>query len=375
MRIGLMVISIGAFGEKGFYNLQEVGLAKALDKLCEEVKVFKLISEKQQYKVEKIEETEHATITYIPSKALGTNGVPNLKMLDSTLDMYICFSDTQIMFPRFYKWAMKNKIIVLPYVGVVKSHSTNFLMASLINLMFLRSMKIYKKCACLAKTPSVQTYLKEKGVENVNLIPVGLDLSLTKKRYGEVSSEELKQKYGYRAPHRILLFIGRLIEEKQPLKMIEIFYELSKQDDSYRLLMIGTGELKGAVEDKINDYKLTDKIQMMDRIPNKDIWELYCLADAFVNLNRQEIFGMAILEAMYYGCKVVAYEAPGPNLIIENKVSGYLVHNDSEAIEAISLGHIEKEKAVKRVCECFTWESTAKKIIEIVDRLKSDNYS
>lgn len=26
------------------------------------------------------------------------------------------------------------------------------------------------------------------------------------------------------------------------------------------------------------------------------------MADSFVNLNQQEIFGMAILEAMYYGC-------------------------------------------------------------------------
>lgn len=36
---------------------------------------------------------------------------------------------------------------------------------------------------------------------------------------------------------------------------------------------------------------------------------------------------MAILEAMYYGCKVVAWDAPGPNLIIENGKSGWLVRD------------------------------------------------
>ena len=33
MRIGLLITSIGNFGQKGFYNAQEIGLAKELDRL------------------------------------------------------------------------------------------------------------------------------------------------------------------------------------------------------------------------------------------------------------------------------------------------------------------------------------------------------
>ena len=56
--------------------------------------------------------------------------------------------------------------------------------------------------------------------------------------------------------------------------------------------MVGTGKLKNTVEDKSNKLRLAGYVQMLDQIPNDEIWELYRMADTFVNLNQQEIFGM-----------------------------------------------------------------------------------
>lgn len=67
--------------------------------------------------------------------------------------------------------------------------------------------------------------------------------------------------------------------------------------------MVETEKLKTAVEARIEKLDLQDVVQLVENIPNSDIWELYRLADAFLNLNLQEIFGMAILKAMHYGCK------------------------------------------------------------------------
>ena len=90
------------------------------------------------------------------------------------------------------------------------------------------------------------------------------------------------------------------------------------------------------------------------------------MADSFVNLNRPEIFGMAILEAMYYSCKVVALKAPGPDLIIENGKSGWLVRYDEEVIEKIMDNSDISKEAHMRVIDEFTWESSAKKILKAV---------
>ena len=124
--------------------------------------------------------------------------------------------------------------------------------------------------------------------------------------------------------------------------------------------------MKPAVEDRIEKLNLQDVVQIVERIPNSDIWELYRLADAFVNLNQQEIFGMAILEAMYYGCKVVAWKAPGPNLIIENGRSGWLTESNEEVIERILDTTDVGEVAHRSVLSEFTWESSAKKMIAVI---------
>lgn len=365
MRIGILVLSIGSFGTAGFYNLQETGLAKALDSLGNETVVYKLIPASEERRKQPIAGTRHSMIHFLPSKQIGTNGVPNLKLLDRDLDLLICFSDTQYAVPAVFRWTQKNGILMFPYIGVLESHSTKPWIKRLINLLFQRNLAVYRKCRCLVKTPTVGQQLARKGVADISVIPVGLDLSLLKTDSHQYNIQTLKRKYGYSGEDKVLLFVGRFIEEKQPVRMIEILFEIRKHDPSCKLLMVGTGELREAVEKKREELNLSEHVQIMERIPNRDIWELYRLADAFVNLNQQEIFGMAILEAMYYGCKVVAWEAPGPSYIIENGISGWLVRSNAEAAEKILDTTDLSEASGSRILTSFTWQSSAEKILSI----------
>ncbi|MDO5424822.1 MAG: glycosyltransferase family 4 protein [Eubacteriales bacterium] len=362
MKIGIMVLSIGSFGKKGFYNLQEIGLAKAMDALCDETKVYKLVPMSEEGKEEHIEGTRHAFIRSLPSKRVGTNGVPDMELLERDLDALICFSDTQLMLPKVYRWAKKYHIPLFPYIGVVESHSTNPLKKAVIDMLFLRNVAVYRKCHCFVKTLSVRERLTRAGVQGVTVVPVGLDSDLLHADYEHVCVSKLKKKYGYREADKVLLFIGRLIDEKQPVKMIDILAEIRQKDASYKLLMVGTGELKDAVEARIQKLGVQDDVQMVERIPNSDIWELYRFADALVNLNQQEIFGMAILEAMYYGCKVVAWNAPGPNLIVESGVSGWIASNEKGIIAGIIDDKKMQEDAHLRIVEHFLWKNAAEKV-------------
>lgn len=368
MKLGILVLSIGSFGKKGFYNLQEIGLAKAIDNLGYEVKVYKLVTNAFEEREELIEGTKRATIRYMYSKSIGTNGVPNMDLIDSNIDALICFSDTQLMVKKVYSWTKKNNILLFPYIGVVESHSNNILNKILMNFLFRRNIQVYKKCNCFVKTPTVKRDLEKMRVHGTTVIPVGLDLDLLHQNYKDSSVEELKIQYGFSKDDKILLYIGRLSEEKQPLRMIDIFAEIRKHDNTYQLLMIGTGELKEEVNDRISRLGVHSAVQQIEAIPNRDIWKLYCFADSFVNLNQQEIFGMAILEAMYYGCKVVAWEAPGPNLIIENGKSGWLVNSNDTVIKKIIDSKDVGNNAHRRVVSEFTWENSAQKMISIIDK-------
>ena len=325
MQIRILVPSIGNFGQKGFYNLQEVGLAKALDIYCSKIRIWRLIPEKEKYVKEKIAGCKVAVLELIPARQIGTHGIVDFEKLDKEIDVLICFSDTQLAVPAVYRWTKKNAIKFIPYIGVVKSNSMEGIKQKIMNALFFRNLRVYRKSYCLTKTPAVYEEIKNTGVEQVMVAPIGLDISLLNKEYKKYDVSQLKQKHGYKPEDKVLLFIGRLMDEKQPIRMIEIFSNLIKKDNNYKLLMIGSGILKNDV--------LDSKVQLSDRIPNKDIWELYRFAEAFVNLNQHEILGMAILEAIYYGCKAVAWNAPGPDSMIENGISGRIVVNNQQVIE------------------------------------------
>lgn len=372
MRLGIVVPSIGNFGKKGFYNAQEIGLAKAIEKYFDEVLVYRMMPKDTKYIKEKIEGSSHSIMHFIPASQFGSNGIVDTKHLDDKIDALILFSDTQISVPSIWKWAKKNGIDVYPYIGVVESHSSNFLVKQMMKLLFIRNLRVYKKCTCFVKTPEVENQLREKGVSDTIIAPVGLDTDLVKKDFKKYDREDLKTKYGFQKNDKVLLFIGRLTEEKQPLEMIELFSKIVELDASYKLLMIGTGELEQDVNRLIKEKGLVNLVKRIPQIPNCDIWELYYLSSAFVNLNKQEIFGMAILEAMYYECKVVAWHAPGPDLILENGVSGFLVNDIEEAIHAILNPEVVGENAKNRVEDLFTWNCVSEKIDSIIKNKRSN---
>lgn len=370
MKVGVLTTIVDKNESIGFYNAQYIGLGKALSKYADEVIIYKCLKEINGRDKETI--FNNIKIVYIRANSLGKNGIFNLKYLDKSLTALIYFSDTQLMVPQISAWCKKYSIALIPYIGVAESHSTNGLYKTIANILFKRNLIVYRKHLCCVKTVMVQNALREKGVFSTEITPVGLDLDLVQNNFERLDKIDAKKIYGYSENDKILLFIGRLVPEKQPIKMIDIFANLRKQNPNYKLLIVGSGELKSAVENRIQEFCCEKHVKIIDKIPNEEIWKTYILADVFINLNQQEIFGMAILEAMYYGCKVVAWTAPGPNTIIENNINGWLVKSNREVEEKIrdttdfsKIGH-------DYVVNNFTWNKTALKMIRIVKKIQKN---
>ncbi len=362
MRIGIIVLKIGKF-QTGYYSLQDLGLAKALDSLGQEVIVYRMTTEKRKTSVEPLAGCKNATLQIFYCKNIGSSGLPDFAQMDPSLDVLIAFADNRLALPRVVSWTKKHGIAFYPYVGVLDSHSNGFLQKTGMNLLLERNLRRYRKLPCLAKTALVRENLLEKGVRDVTVAPVGLDVTLLNGGFAAADRGALREKYGFAAADKVILFIGRLVPEKRPLQMLSLFQTLQKKDPTYKLLFVGKGVMEEEVQGYIESKLPAGSVKRILQIPNKDIWELYRLADCFVNMNLQEIFGMAILEAMYYGCKVVSFHAPGPDLIIEDGVSGYLVSDEQAAISCIENQTDLSVASRQRILTHFTWESTAQIIL------------
>ena len=366
MRIAILVSMINNFGEKGFYNSQEIGMAKQIAKQGHEVIVYKLLSDdsKQQ---EDLIIMDNLCVKYYCVKSLGINGIIPLDILDKDIDGLLFFSDTQLAVPKVYKWCIRNNIKFVPYIGVIESHSNNRVIKAIMNTLFLRNLNVFKKCDCLLKNEDVLKRLSDRGVKKIQFSPVGIDLDLMNKDYDLANISGLKRKWNFDEKDKIILFIGRLEDEKRPIDLIYLFQRILESDSSYKLLIVGKGSLKEQMLLEVKKLQLNDVVRHIEKIPNSEVWELYRLCDVFVNLNKHEIFGMVLLEAMYYECKVVAWEAPGPNHIIENGVSGYLVSGNDELISCIKKESLKiGDKAHKRVVEQLTWAKTASLIVDTI---------
>lgn len=367
MKIAILVSMINNFGEKGFYNSQEVGMAKQIAKQGHEVIVYKLLSNdsKQQ---EDLIIMDNLCVKYYCVKSFGINGFVPLNMLDKDVDGLLFFSDTQLYVPKVYKWCRKNNIKFIPYIGVIESHSNNRLVKFIMNTLFLRNLNIFKKCDCLLKNHDVLNRLSNRGVKSLQFAPVGIDLDLLNTEYGSFKKSDLKKKWGFHYSDKIILFIGRLDEEKRPIDLIHLFKNINATDSSYKLVIIGKGYLKDKMMSEIERLKLDDSVRYIEKVPNYSVWEFYRMCDVFVNLNKHEIFGMVLLEAMYYECNVIAWEAPGPNYIIENGISGHLISRDDELISGMKKEYLKIGKnAHKRVIEQLTWHRTASLVVDLIE--------
>lgn len=365
MKIGVLVTSVSNFGQKGFYNSQEIGLAKALSKDFETVEVYKLVPLSQEKRTEDI--CENARIHFIPARNSGINGVVDTKVIDASLATLIHFSDTQFSVPMVYKWCRKKRIQYIPYIGVVESHSTSEFKQVVTNFLFRRNVLVYRKCICCVKTHAVQEKLTAFGVNNTIVAPVGIDFSLLNSNFEELNQECAKVKIGFQSTDRVVLLVGRIDADRNPLDSVNVFRKLKKYDRNFKLLIIGKGTLKAELFALLKQAGLEEDVKYIEQLPNSEMWKIYRASEILITFSRTEIFGMSILEAMYYGTVVHAVNAPGPNEILVDHESGYLYNNaidmENGITENLSDEESIKDNAHKRVVNHFSWYKTAK-IIE-----------
>ncbi len=348
--LGFIELYCGKSGKRGFYNSQELGMARAMKYKGYKSVIFYPDTTLSSIVEENIE--PYITIVYCPAKAIGVHSYYNWNvLLEYSIDIVQIGSDNQVFFPSLIRFCRKNNIKFYNYIGTIDSNTPGFIKGFASRILSQRNLNIYKQSKCFVKTKAVLSQLQQKGVSDICFLPVGLDISLIP-AIAE-SKEQIKRGLGIPIEKETIIFVGRIDKYKRPLEIIKLMDSLSK---NFFFIIIGTGSLNTSLQDELSNFS-SGSYLWIKQLPNNKIHKYYKACDYCVNFNESEIFGMSILEAMYHGCTVIANHAPGPDVIIQNGQSGWLVDDSTQTIALLSKNKkLCKETIQRRILDNFIWE-------------------
>lgn len=200
--------------------------------------------------------------------------------------------------------------------------------------------------------PTKKTYnlFKEKYKvdKNVHIVPTGIEVErFFKENVDEKQVEKIRQQLGFQKDDFILLFVGRLAEEKNVVYLIEAVRDLirkGKENKKIKFLIIGDGPDIEDYKKLVKKYKAEENIILYGRVAWEEIPSYYQLADLFLTASKTETQGLTVIEAMAAGIAPVAIDDESFSSVIVDDLNGKLFRTKKELREIIFDLKNNKEK-------------------------------
>ncbi len=123
---------------------------------------------------------------------------------------------------------------------------------------------------------------------------------------------------------RYFITAGRLIRQKDHVTLIQAFSIVAAKEENVRLIILGEGPERDALEKLCFDLGLSKKVFLLGFVENP-YW-YFSKSDVFVFSSLFEGFGNVLVEAMALGLPVISTNClSGPSEILEQGRSGVLV--------------------------------------------------
>lgn len=358
------------------YNCQEVGLAKALVRKGNVCDIVLYTDKDKSYEEDLFFDNDKKIhIYYLKAKNILKNCIYENKLYEITknYDIVQTAEYDQIGNIKLRK-KVNNKMVIYhgPYAC---EYTKGYRKKCLISDLYYLFNKDYKNTPCLSKSSLATNLLKNKGFKNVETVGVGLDIDRFENNVElngivkEIIDKKEKENLKY------LLYIGKIEDRRNIPFLIDILDEVSRKNDNIRLLLIGKGE-----EKYINncfayakEKNVFEKIIYYSAIPQTELPNLYRKCDIFLLPTQYEIFGMVLLEAMYFGIPTITTLNGGSSTLIEHEKDGFIcelnikqwVNHVTDLLEDSNYKEEISCNAIKKVKNNFNWNCLAEKFINI----------
>lgn len=238
----------------------------------------------------------------------------------------------------------------------------------------IRSTKNYlNQCqGVIAPSPTIKRFLERLGIKTpIEVIPTGVDLDA----YRSLPKNLVREKFNLPADALILIYVGRLGEEKNLLFLLKAFKKVAGEIPEAHLLLIGGGPEEKLYRDFVKKNGLGGKVVFAGFLPKKTVNQIYGASDVFVFSSLTDTQGLVIVEAMAAGLPVVAVNRLGPSDIVKDGQTGYLTNLNLEEFSDRIIYLLRNQnkrlyfgKAGRERAKFFSQENTTKHLLEFYER-------
>lgn len=193
------------------------------------------------------------------------------------------------------------------------------------------------------------------------------------------NSEKLKAKLNITKDEKVILYVGWLIERKGPQVLLRSLEYI--KEEKIKVIIVGPDYgIKSELENIIREKKLEKKVLLLGEVSFGDLRVMYVMADIFVfpTITEDEGFGIVALEAMASGTPVIASNIAAIPEVVIDQHTGLLFEPNNEKDLAEKIIYLLNNESIREKLGIqarkismnrFSWESSAKKLLEIYDRV------
>lgn len=176
-----------------------------------------------------------------------------------------------------------------------------------------------------------------KAVEQgkVKIINNGLQTELYK--FDEEKRVKKRKNLGLKETDFVVGHVGRFNRQKNHEKLIDVFNEIQKERIDSKLILVGDGELRVSIENKVNCLNIQDKVLFLGI--RDDIPELLMAMDVFVFPSLYEGMPNAVIEAQATGLPCIVSDTISRNVKITHCIDSVNL-NASESFWNIKIEEI-----------------------------------
>ena len=197
-------------------------------------------------------------------------------------------------------------------------------------------VKLYLKRAneVIVPTQRIRDVAQEYGITtNIDILPTGIQKSIYTVDKEELATvkREIKIKYPLIKDKKMLLYVGRIVKEKNIEFLIDMYEHLQETDKDNILVIVGDGPYLDYIKDRVSESEYKDKIFLLGYKDRTKLPIYYKIADIFVFPSVTETQGLVTVEAMMSGLPVVAIGRMGTVDVMNGDHGGFMVEPDINA--------------------------------------------